>query len=69
MTQHWPATELDALSSDDISLGHGALRGGVYVIRALCRDGMSARKFIENLRQLLYTHAKLTTPSLGRVQS
>jgi urease accessory protein len=69
MTQQWPATELDALSSDDISIGHGALRGGVYVIRALCRDGMSARKLIEHLRQLHYTHAELTTPSLGRVPS
>lgn len=69
MTQDWPATELDARFTEHTSLGHGALTHGVHVIRALCRDGLSARALIEDLRQLLYTHAKLTTPSLGRVPS
>lgn len=69
MTNNWPASALDALSSEHISLGHGTLSHGVYVIRALCRDSMSARTLIEHLREILYSHAGRTTPSLGRVPS
>jgi urease accessory protein len=53
MTRHWPAEALDALTSEQVYLGHGPLSGGVYVIRALCQDSLSARKLIEGLRVLL----------------
>jgi urease accessory protein len=63
----WPAAELDALNSDDVYLGHGPLTGGVRVIRALCRDSLSARKLIETLRPLLYAAAGQRPPALGRI--
>lgn len=67
MTEHWPASELDALTNDDVYLGHGPLAGTVYVIRALCRDSLAARKLIERLRTLLYESAEIRPPSLGRI--
>jgi len=65
--KNWPATELDALSNDDIYLGHGPLPDGVFVIRALCRDSLAARKLLENLRILLHSAAGLKPPKLGRI--
>jgi urease accessory protein len=67
MTKHWPASELDALNGEDVYLGHGPLPGTVYVIRALCRDSLAARKLIEALRPLLYGAAGFNPPHLGRV--
>jgi len=58
---------LDALNSDDVYLGHGPLTGGVRVIRALCRDSLSARKLIETLRPQLYAAAGQRPPALGRI--
>ena len=69
MTRNWPAAELDLLSHDDVFLGHGPLTSGVHVIRALCRDSLAARGLIETLRRLLYFHAGLTPPHLGRIFS
>ena len=67
MAENWPAEALDDLNSDDVYLGHGPLKGGVHVIRALCRDSLSARKLIETLRPLLYVSAGATPPNLGRI--
>jgi urease accessory protein len=68
-TADWPADEIDALSTDDIRIGHGPLQDGVHVIRALCRDSVPARRLLENLRRLLHAHAGLAPPALGRVFS
>ncbi len=67
MTDHWPAEALDALTGDDVYLGHGPLTGGLQVIRALCRDSFTARRLIETLRPLLYSAAGLKPPALGRI--
>ena len=67
MAMNWPGEMLDALNGDDVYLGHGPLTGGVYLIRALCRDSLAARKLIETLRPLLYTSAELKPPALGRI--
>lgn len=67
MTRDWPADALDALTNDDVSLGHGPLNGGVHVIRALCRDSLSARRLLEGLRTLLYSSAEIAPPNLGRI--
>lgn len=67
MTRVWPSDALDALSGEDVYLGHGPLEGGVHVIRALCRDSLAARKLMETLRPLLYHGAGLIPPSLGRI--
>ncbi len=69
MTRDWPATELDALTNENISLGHGPLQQGVHVIRALCRDSLGARRLMEELRRLLYAHAGKVPPNLGRLIS
>jgi len=67
MTEHWPAAALDALTNDDVYLGHGPLAGKVHVIRALCRDSLAARKLIESLRVMLYETANRKPPTLGRI--
>jgi urease accessory protein len=67
MTTNWPAEALDALSGDDVYLGHGPLTGGVQVIRALCRDSLAARRLLETLRPLLYAAADRKPPALGRI--
>lgn len=67
MTRVWPSDALDALSGEDVYLGHGPLEGGVHVIRALCRDSLAARKLMETLRPLLYHGAGLIPPGLGRI--
>jgi urease accessory protein len=69
MTRDWPAAELDALTNEDVCLGHGPLLKGVHVIRALCRNSIAARRLLEHLRQLCYSKAGLVQPSLGRILS
>ncbi len=67
MTCGWPGAELDSLTNEDVSLGHGPLQSGVHVIRALCRDSLAARKLMEELRRLLYSHGGHVPPNLGRI--
>jgi urease accessory protein len=67
MAKNWPDGELDALTGEDVYLGHGPLTGGVRVIRALCRDSLSTRKLLETLRPLLYRKAEMKPPTLGRI--
>lgn len=65
--QNWPKELLDALTREDVYLGHGSLDGGVRVIRALCRDSVSARATLAAIRASLYRAAGRKAPSLGRV--
>jgi urease accessory protein len=67
MAEAWPAEALDALSNEDVYLGHGPLSGGVHVIRALCRDSLAARRLMETLRPMLYAAAGIKPPALGRI--
>ncbi|MFT3991368.1 MAG: urease accessory protein UreD [Luteolibacter sp.] len=67
MAKNWPAETLDSLNNESIYLGHGPLPDGIHIIRALCRDSLSARRLLEKLRSLLYTHAGETPPHLGRL--
>ena len=67
MAANWPAAELDALTGEDVYLGHGPLTGGVHVIRALCRDSLAARRLLETLRPMLYAAAGINPPALGRI--
>ncbi len=69
MTRDWPAAELDALTNENISLGHGPVQHGVHVIRALCSDSLHTRRLMEHLRRLLYAHAGKIPPNLGRLFS
>lgn len=63
----WPEARLDALHDSNVSLGHGPLEGGAMVVRALCRDSITARSLAATLRQSLYQAAGLQAPSLGRM--
>ncbi|HEY8992160.1 MAG TPA: urease accessory protein UreD [Luteolibacter sp.] len=63
----WPAGALDALLSDHVYLGHGPLPGGVHLVRALCEDGLHARRLIGNLRGILHEAAGKRPPHLGRM--
>jgi urease accessory protein len=67
LAKNWPTESLDALNSEDTYLGHGPLKGGVQIIRALCRDSLAARRLLETLRPLLYAAASLEPPTLGRL--
>ncbi|RYD48154.1 MAG: hypothetical protein EOP85_04130 [Verrucomicrobiaceae bacterium] len=64
---NWPAEALDALNDDSVYLGLGPLPEGVFVIRALCRDSLSARKLLETLRPMLYRAGEMKPPALGRI--
>ena len=67
MVRNWPEKEISALSTDDAYLGHGDLEGGAKVIRAICRDSLTARRLIEQLRLILHAHADISIPALGRI--
>jgi urease accessory protein len=65
--EQWPGETLDGLSSDHVYLGHGPLSGGVHLVRALCEDGLHARRLIAELRGLLHAAAGRKAPGLGRL--
>ncbi len=68
MLENFPTSEVDALNNQDTYLGHGLLEGGeAMVIRALCRDNLSARRLIERIRPVLYHAAGRDAPALGRI--
>ncbi len=67
LAANWPAAELDALESADVYPGHGPLGGGIFVIRALCRDSLAARRTLETMRRTLYAAAGVLPPALGRI--
>jgi len=63
----WPAGALDMLSSDHVYLGHGPLREGMCLVRALCEDGLHARRLIGELRGVLHEAMGKRPPHLGRM--
>lgn len=65
--ENWPDEVLDALNGENTYLGHGPLAGNVRVIRALCRDSITARSLAASLRAALYEAAGLKAPALGRI--
>lgn len=67
MGRNWPAEMLDALSGDDVYLGHGPMPEGLHVIRALCRDSLAARRLMETLRRELHSAAGIRPAALGRI--
>ncbi len=57
--------DLDSLSTADTYLGHGPLVSGGCLIKALCRDSLSARRLLPRLRARL--HAALGRPGPPRL--
>jgi urease accessory protein len=66
-TADWPAETLDALGSENVYLGHGPLAAGVWIIRALCRDSLSARTLLARMREILHAAGGRQAPRLGRL--
>ena len=62
----WPAGDLDALTGENVYLGHGPLPGGVHVIRALCADSLAVRATLGELRRMLHLALGKAAPRLGR---
>lgn len=62
----FPAAAIGTLQSEDIYLGHGPLTTGGWTIKSLCRDGMSARRLMKELRTAIYQQFDRLVPSLGR---
>jgi urease accessory protein len=67
IAKNWPDGVLDGLTGEEVYLGHGPLPGGGHVIRALCRDSLTARKLIETLRRELHAAAGVRPAALGRI--
>ncbi len=65
----WPGEALDALSGEQVYLGHGPLPEGLHMIRALCADSIRARALLADLRRMLYAAAGRAAPRLGRLFS
>ncbi|SKB01485.1 urease accessory protein [Prosthecobacter debontii] len=61
-----PVESLEALNSPEAYLGFGPLKTGGYTIKAICRDSLSARRVLQDLRRLLYTALEKPMPTLGR---
>lgn len=63
---NWPADDLDRLDAADVNIGHGELAAdGIRVIRAICRDSISARSLVRAIRHTLYQPTGGRPPSLG----
>ena len=63
----WPGEALDGLAREGIYLGHGPLMEGVFIVRALCRDALSARRLLADLRGILHESVNRPAPRLGRL--
>jgi urease accessory protein len=66
-SDRWPAEALDALESPKVYLGHGPLRAGVHIVRALCADSLAARAILGDLRRTLHLALGKEAPRLGRL--
>ncbi|WP_411827735.1 urease accessory protein UreD [Luteolibacter sp. AS25] len=67
MVENWPKEKIEQLENDDVYMGHGGLNGEAMVLRAICRDSLAARGFVEELRKILYDSAGMELPKLGRI--
>ena len=67
MAENFPNELISDLGNADIYAGSGALEGGAMVVRLLCRDSLSARKVVGEIRDKLYAAAGKMPPNLGRI--
>jgi len=61
-----PQEAIDALNSDDVTVGCGPLAAGGWTIKALCRDNLAARRTLGRLRMLMYGALGREMPALRR---
>ena len=59
-------TAIHALANEDVYIGCGPLAHGATVIKAICKDSLSARRTIQALRQLLHAGQGRKPPWTGR---
>lgn len=63
----FPVQEIEALNSPEVYLGHSALISGHgYTVKVLCRESLSARQTLKQLRHILYAAMGRQIPTLGR---
>jgi urease accessory protein len=67
MVEKFPESLIPSLCDADTYIGIGGLERGVMVVRALCRDSLSARKVVGEIRNALYTAIEKKPPNLGRI--
>ncbi|MEP4173235.1 MAG: urease accessory protein UreD [Luteolibacter sp.] len=67
MAEKFPQEQITQLCDADTYIGHGTVEGGAMVIRALCRDSLSARKVVGAIRNLVYAAVDFPAPNLGRI--
>ena len=61
----FPSSAVEALQNDDLYLGHTRMVAGGWSIKALCRDGLTTRRLMKQLRQILHEQFGERTPFLG----
>lgn len=60
------ASIIDAMESHDVYLGCSKLPDCGWVIKAICKDSLTARRVMKDLRGFLYTAQNKQAPWLGR---
>ncbi len=61
-----PVEAVESLNGEGIYLGWSALCHGGWTVKALCADGLTTRKLLGRLRQVLYAAMDREPPRLGR---
>jgi len=61
-----PQEAIEALDQPDVALGCGRLATGGWTIKAVCRDGLVARRTLGRLRGMIYDALGQVPPSLRR---
>lgn len=67
MAVNFPEEVVLQLGGGDVYVGCGGLEGGAVVIRALCRDSLSARWLVGEIRKVVYESVGRVEPRLGRI--
>ena len=62
----FPVEAVEALESEGVYLGWSALANGGWTIKALGGDGLTTRKLLGRLREVLYASMQRSPPRLGR---
>jgi urease accessory protein len=65
--EEFPQESIERLGGEGVYLGCGPLCAGGWTIKALCRDALSARRKMKDLRTVLYQSLGRPAPALGRL--
>lgn len=66
----FPQTEVEALGADPTALYLGCCplggTGNAWTVKAICRDSLTSRRLLKDMRAVLYTARGRAQPTLGR---